>query len=155
MSSKVYIPKGIDTRKMVRAIENALTGTAKAVKADFQTTTATWNNRPEFTIQTRPAERIVGTDSDVYHYLDAGTKAHDITPKQPGGVLAFKPLGFRPKTRQDYIGSNKGAPGSGPTVIRRKVRHPGFPARNFAERIAEKWQREMPVQVQRAIDAEV
>lgn len=155
MPSKVYIPKALDVRKMVRAVENALTGTARAIKADFETTTATWNTRPAFRIEKGEGERIIGTDSDVYGYLDEGTKPHTIEPRSPGGVLAFQPLGFRPKTRQNYIGSNTGNPGGGPVVIRRKVRHPGFPARNFAMKIAEKWQREWPAQVQRAIDAEL
>lgn len=158
MPLKVLIPKQLaaDPRRMARAIENALTGAARAAKADFETTTATWEHQPAFDIQvSAPGERVIGTDDRIYSYLDQGTRPHDIAPRKPGGLLRFSASGFRPKTRPGYIGSNKGATGSSGPVFTRRVRHPGITARGFATAIQKKWQRELPVTFQRAIDSEV
>src|SRR3990172_10360093 len=68
----------LNSDKMVRAIENALTGAAHAAKIDFDVTTRSWKNRPQFTIQTFPGRRIVSTDNPIYLFIDKGTKRHPI-----------------------------------------------------------------------------
>lgn len=152
---KPIIPKGevLDPRKLARAKKNALDGAAKGALIDYKVTTQTWQHKPDFVIE-RPSdnERIVGTNDTIYGYVEEGTKPHVITAK-PGGVLAFGP-GARAKTRPRVIGSGSGSKG-GATVFRPRVQHPGTDAREFSEVIAEKWEEQLPLILQRAIDAEL
>jgi hypothetical protein len=52
------------------------------------------------------------------------------------------------------IGSGGGSKG-GATVFTKRVQHPGTDAREFSEVIAEKWEEQLPMLLQRAIDAEL
>ncbi len=153
MPAHVIIPKNmIDPGKMARAVANALDGAARGALVDFKVTTQTWNHQPGFTIETpSPDERIVGTNSEIYNWVNNGTGAHTILPRRKR--LRF-PSKFRPKSRPGAIRSNKGMRG-GPIVYARAVRHPGIAARKFDEAIAKKWQQQLPIIMQRAIDAEV
>ena len=125
---------------------------AKAVKVDFGVVTQTWQHKPAFTIE-RPSDavRIVSTDDEVFGYVDEGTKPHVIVAH--GKTLAF-PSGHQAKTRPKVIGSTKGGRG-GATVFTPRVNHPGTTARDFTETIAAKWDEQLAVIVQRAIDAEL
>jgi hypothetical protein len=151
----ILIPRSLamDAAKMRRAIRNGMEAAAKAAKADFGVTTQTWEHQPEFTIE-RPSdfERIIGTDDEIYGYVDQGTKPHVITAK-PGKALVFL-AGGRPKTVPKAIRSNKGATGN-TIVYTKQVQHPGTEAREFTETIGEKWDERLAETVQRAIDSEV
>ena len=140
-----------NVKELKRAIENAGNMSAKAVQVDFVSTVSTWEHKPDFTIEhTRDSgEWDVGTNDKIYSYVSEGTRAHIIKPKN-GKVLAFK-RGGRPKSRVGWIGSNKGAPGKGKTIIAKIVHHPGTAARKFAETINDKWDKEWPRQIARAI----
>lgn len=144
--------RGLDRRRAERAIENALTGVAKAAKADFDTTTQTWRGRPQFVIEESPGQRVVGTDDDIYGMLNEGTRPHTIAPKKK--ILVFK-SGYRAKTVPMYIGSRAGGTSGGQVVTRKPVRHPGTAARKWDEAVGRKWERLFPVTMQRAIDAEL
>lgn len=149
------LPKAdaLDGRKLKRAKKNALDGAAKGALVDYKTTTATWSHKPGFTIEApSDNERLVGTDDTIYGYVEGGTRPHVITAKA-GGVLAFGP-GAKAKTRPRVIGSGGGSKG-GATVFRPRVNHPGTDARDFSEVIAEKWEEQLPMLLQRAIDAEL
>lgn len=152
---KVFVPKSLvaNPQGLARAVANALDGAAKGALEDFRVTTATWQHQPDFAIDT-PSEdrRVVGTDDEIYGYVSGGTKPHIIVAH--GKALVFPGGGFRPKSRPRYIGSNKGSKG-GAVIFRPVVHHPGTEARKFDEAIAEKWQKQLPVVMQRAIDAEV
>lgn len=155
MKMIVKVPKNVlgDVDKLSRAIDNALDGAARAAKADFGVTTQTWKERPDFTIESKPGVRTVSTDNEIYGYVDEGTKPHVIAPKNKRALRFAVPSSA--KTIPNYIGSRPGGQGSF-TVIRRKpIRHPGTEARNFAKKIQEKWQQQLPITLQRAIDAEV
>lgn len=153
-TASVIVPKGVglNAKSMARAIENTLTAAARSAKVDFGVTTRTWKDRPKFEITKLPFERVVGTGSKIYVYVSRGTKRHKIKAKTRAGLL-FKVGGFRAKTRPGWIGSNKGAPGKQWTS-RQEVNHPGSKARDFEKVIGEKWQKELPVLMQKAIDAE-
>lgn len=158
MKIKVIIPRDLllDPKKLTRGLENGLTASAKAARIDFDVTTQTWRNRPTFTIEEQPGQRTISTDDDVYRYVNDGTPAHPIAPKN-GKALAFRWGGkgsYSPKTAPRVIGSSGGG-ASGGIVKLKSVQHPGTEARNFDEVIAEKWEEKLPVTVQRAIDAEV
>ena len=142
---RVILPRKVvfDMKKLSRAIENALDGSAKAVKVDFDVTTQTWKGRPEFKIDSEPGKRIIYTDSDVYRFVSRGTRVR----------YATMSADFRPKTRTRFIGSSIGRGG----VVRISKLHPrpGIKAREFEQEIGEKWRDLFPKTMQRAIDAEL
>lgn len=149
----VKVPKElINTSKLRRAIENALTGEAKAVKVDLDTTTRTWKHKPEFTIEKEDGRRTVATDDEVFGYVDEGTEPHIIVARNKP-MLTFG-VGGSPKTTPRVIGSKAGTKGS--TIVRKQsVHHPGTAAREFTETVKEKWDQRLPDVLQRAIDSEV
>lgn len=151
---KPIIPRGeiLDARKLARAKKNALDGAAKGALVDFKVTAQTWEHKPGFSIEAPDnATRIVGTNDTIYGYVEEGTRPHVIVAK--GKTLAF-PSGHRAKTRPRVIGSGSGG-SSGSTVFTKRVQHPGTDAREFSVVIAEKWQEQLPILLQRAIDAEL
>jgi len=134
-----------------KALGNALTGTAKAIKVDYGVTTQTWAKRPGFVItKFGPFSISVATDNEIYGYVDDGTRAHIISPKR-AKVLAFGST-YRPKTSVRVIGSTGGGKG-GDIVHAMVVHHPGTDAREFTETIADKWEKQSPVIMQAAINA--
>ena len=143
----------IDVRKLDRAITNGKRAAAKAVKADFDTTTQTFKHRPTFTIEDQGDTTTIATDDEVYGFLDDGTDPHIITAKSPNKPLTFG-VGGAPKTTPRVIGSRPGVKGS--TIVRaQSVNHPGTAARDFSGEIKKKWDQEFPDVMQRAIDSEV
>jgi hypothetical protein len=155
MKIKAVIPRdlGLDPRRLQRAITNGLDASAKAAKVDFGVTTQTWAKKPDFEIsEPDPYSRVIGTDDEIYGYVNDGTKPHLIVARN-GKALAFGvPSGA--KTTPRVIGSSAGRKGS--TMIRRKaVQHPGTDAREFDQAIAEKWENQLPTTMQRAIDSEI
>lgn len=132
-----------------RAIRAALDATAKQVKADYDKTVATWRNKPSFSIEA-PAdnERVIGTDDEIYGYVDDGTRPHVIVAH--GKTLAF-PGQSSPKTAPRVIGSGGGSRG-GATVFTKRVQHPGTDARDFSEVIGEQAEQRLADELQRALD---
>jgi len=130
-----------DPVRVFRVVENALTGTALAVKVDFDTTTRTWKNRPKFTIKRSKLRRLVYTNSDIYRFVSRGTRVR----------YAVMTDNFIAKTQPGVIGSRAGRGG---LLAFTKRPLPGIKARRFEPTIKQKWDKEFPRNVQRAIDAE-
>lgn len=154
MKLKAIIPQqlALDPKRLLRGIQNGMDASAKAVKVDFGVTTQTWKRKVEFTIQETDEGRIVGTDDEIYGYVNDGTKPHIIVAKNSPTLVFTTPFG--PKTTVRVIGSLAGSRGS--TVHRPKaVKHPGTEAREFDETIAKKWRELFPRTLQRSLDAEV
>jgi hypothetical protein len=152
-SSVAILPKGKKIN-MRRVIENTLTAQARAIKVDLALPQQTWRHKAPATIaKTGPYERTITVDDPIYVMLNDGTRAHDIKPKRPGGVLRFQGP-FRPKTVPNEIRSNKGSVG-GVVSWSRGVHHPGTKARNWDRVIAKKWRERLGGIFQRAIDSEV
>jgi hypothetical protein len=107
------------------------------VVEDFEKTTATWDEEPEFHVRDVRFRWSVWTDSEIYAYVDRGTRPHVIRPKRPGYPLAFQ-TGYTAKTVPRVIASRPGG-ASGPTVYAMEVHHPGTEAREFTATIYEKW----------------
>lgn len=155
MKIKAVIPRdlALDPRRLQRAIQNGLDASAKAALVDFKVTTQTWARKPDFEVtEPDPYTRVIGTDNEIYGYVNDGTKPHLIVARN-AKVLAFG-VPSSPKTAPRVIGSSAGSRG-GTIVTRKAVRHPGTDAREFDETIAEKWENQLPITMQRAIDAEV
>jgi hypothetical protein len=156
MPSVVLLPKKplVDAAKLRQAITNTLTAQAKAIKADFDVTTQTWRNRPDFKIES-PSDfvREISTDDDVYAILNEGSPRHPISARNKP-FLVFRWGGFRSKTIPGQIRSRQGAPGK-QWAKKVSVEHPGSAARYWNKVIAQKWGAQLPTTFQRAIDAAV
>lgn len=140
--------------RLERAIQNGMQSAAQGVRVDFVATTRTWERGVAFTI-TKPGgyRRVIGTDDEVWFWLDGGTRPHLIAPRR-ARALAFA-VGGRPKTRPRVLSSSGGSTGSTFVTTRGIVQHPGTKAREWTDVAQEKWQKQLPVVVQRAIDSEV
>lgn len=126
--------KIIDTAAIRRKIGKALSDAAIQARNEYKKTVTTWEQSPEFTI-TRSGEfaRIVGTENEIYGYVDHGTRPHIIRPTTATN-LAFQ-VGYTPKTSPRVIGSQAGG-NFGPVAFSVKIQHPGTDAREFSKTIA-------------------
>ena len=139
--------KGITEREFKRIVVAELKSFGKGVKRELDGVVSDWSskNRPKFTvkIQTRPDEIIVAVAprkrskaSQIFKYVDEGTKPHVIKPKPNNkkGLLFFR-TGYSPRTlpvARAHVGSGTS---SGPLVAARSVNHPGTKARLFTKTI--------------------
>ena len=106
---------------------------------DFRLTAETWEHKPVFQSQISligGPSLLVGTDDEIYGYVNNGTPSHVIQPKL-ASVLSFQ-TDFTPKTVPGVIGSKSGGK-SGPRRRAKAVQHPGFEARKFDDTIQKKW----------------
>lgn len=144
-------PKGFaeQMRRLPGAVKKGMRQAAEAVKTDFESSTATWEHNVAFTIQEDGDNLIVGTDDEIYGYVDKGTKPHVIVPKR-GRMLRFT-AGGRPKTQPGRITSGAGSKG-GVVVIRPRVDHPGTAPRNFSAEIYKRWRRGVQPFIRNAIE---
>lgn len=142
VKAKALKPKALKDKDMRLELLNGLRSIARQVTKDFEATTSSWKNKPKFetvvSLKGGEAAFLVDTNSEIYGYVDQGTKPHIIRPVK-AKVLAFN-VGGSPKTRPGVIGSTGGSAGSGP-VFSKGVRHPGTKARQFSKIINEKWQK--------------
>lgn len=123
-----YIPYELDKiikRELEKEIEKTL--------ADFKTATSTWRNQPDFQVLIDKEYAIVGTDDEIFGYVDEGTKAHEIKPRY-AKALRFNAT-FTPKTTPNKLKAGKGASGP-PVVFSQGVQHPGNKPRNITKIIA-------------------
>ena len=133
---------------MAQAITAGMQEVGKEMKKEFEKTTRTWKNKPDFEIieaitpNLGKVEVAVMTDDEIYGYVNDGTPEHIITPRKPDGFLWFKWAGpprgvsYTSKTKPRQISS--GASQTRGTLKRfNGVIHPGTEAREFDETIAE------------------
>lgn len=144
-----------DLAAIARAITGTLTQAAQDAQQDLQKTTATWRHKVDFAIAPIPDGFQVGTDDEIWGYVDEGTPAHDIPPIVPKRkkAITIRP-GGSPKTRVRVIGSGGGSPGAVVAVVKRAktIHHPGTEAREFSETVQEKFDVELPRRMDAALD---
>jgi hypothetical protein len=150
---------GMAPAELTDVVRRANKEIAAEIKADFATTTATWQHQPRFEQRTRNEPTgsavTVGTADPVYRFLDEGTRPHGIQPKKPGGVLRFQwggPGSYQAKTTPGVFSSGQGGP-SGPLVARRWVWHPGTRPRFWSVLLQRKWETAAPVVLRRYVAA--
>lgn len=145
------IPKGFaaQMKALPNAVKVGMRQAAEAVKADYETSTATWNHSVTFTITEAGDTLNVGTDDTIYGYVDQGTRPHIIVPRH-GKVLRFN-VGGSPKTTPGRLKSSSGSQGA-TVVIRPRVNHPGTAARGFTQLVAQRWRRGVQPFVRKALE---
>lgn len=107
---KLIKPKKLKVDAFRLELLNALRAEGRDVKKEYAKTTATWRRKPEFEILIgltgKDASVLVGTDDEIYNYVDQGTRGHYV-PKSGTATMAFKP-GYKAKTTPRKIGSKSG-----------------------------------------------
>lgn len=132
--------KLIDPRVIRRNLTKAVDQTANIVRDDFKRTVRTWKTKVGFT-KRGPTQKVdgieatVSTGSEIYGFVEHGTRAHVIRPRR-AGALSFR-TGYKAKTRVRVIGS-RGGGASGPRAFAKQVLHPGTRAREFSPTIAKR-----------------
>jgi len=143
----ITIPRQLfNTRNIKRVLSNVGREAARSIKVDYRVTTQTWNNKPSFSITKIPGhsfDRVIGTDSDIYKFVDKGTRIR----------YAVMTPDFQAKSRVKVIGSRKGRGGF--SHMNFKKPKPGIEAREFSEEIADKWTKLLPRLIDRAIQSEI
>jgi len=126
--------------------DSSLEEIAEEIKLDFESTTDTWEEAPDFTIERINRRSIsIGTDNPIYAFLNYGTSLRwavmddNFSSKtRPGNI----------KARSGYGGvklSRGGVELRGQSVMNRhgyKNPKPGIEARRFDDAISAKWQKE-------------
>lgn len=140
MQVKTIKPARLNKAAMKRELHKGMMEAKKEILADFRKTTRTWKRKPKFEgamdLSGPGPVVIVGTDNEIYRYVDEGTKPHPIFPRR-AKTLRFRWGGkgsYRAKTRVRIIDSFPGG-ATGKIVHRAYVQHPGTKARNFADEI--------------------
>ena len=134
--TKAIKPARLKSEAMFKALERAADTFSKDILLEFELTTGTWEHKVKFEreVSVGPAsiDILVGTDDEIYNYVDKGTREHVILPKGDY-PLAFQ-SGYNAKSTPGLISSKSGGP-YGDVVYARGVIHPGTEPRNFDETI--------------------
>lgn len=140
-----------DTAKFEVLVTVATMEAVGAIHRDYEKTVATWRHKPKFYATRRGTIWYIGTNDTIYGYVEMGTAAHIIRPKDPRGFLHFNRFGFRPKSRVNYIDSYNGSPATRGETYTKEVHHPGTKARNFSKQIAKKREGQFAKLVRQAV----
>lgn len=144
---KVKKPKPLDEKAMQKAYLDGVKKTGNRMADDFTKITRSWKGggvpfiakakeqKTQITMEIRPLQPR-SKEAQIWRYLDEGTKAHEIRPRK-AKALRFQ-TGYKAGSRPNSlnVGTSKK---SGPEVFRKRVRHPGFAARNWSILMAKKW----------------
>jgi len=138
-----------------QAIRRTMTQVVRTAEREslrrFRRVTNSWKHKPAFEatyeVNRTSYDLMVGTDDDIYRYVDQGTRPHRIEPKGPW-PLRFQWGGkgsYMPKTAPGVLSSWGGGP-TGPMAHFYGVNHPGTEARGFTSQIekevgADAWNR--------------
>ena len=136
-------------------IEKALKNLEKDALTDFQRTVVTWKNKPTFTSKIslhNPLSLEIGTEDEIYGYVDLGTKPHIIRAHTDKGLFfTGRITKGEPKTEPNVIQAFPGKRGTGLTNIM-QVNHPGNKPRNFSKIIGKTYKTELSKEVKNALE---
>ncbi len=138
---KTIKPARLKDKSLRITLINKARKIGNAMKRDFLETTKTWEHKVEFSIDVSTKGQgpavLVGTDDEIYGYVNDGTPPHIIRPVH-AKMLRFA-TGYAAKTSPGVLASGSGG-ASGSIAYAKIVHHPGTKARNFDKVIADKWQ---------------
>ena len=127
-------------RKFPEFVQDGIERTARDIRADLDRSVATWEHNVDFDVsiqrQGKMVTTAIGTDDEIFGYVDQGTRAHIITPRRPGYPLRFR-SGYRAKTAPGRIWAQTGG-AFGNWVRAMYVNHPGTKPRRILETIGKK-----------------
>ncbi len=144
--------RNLDFKPVFEAVVDEATKIADDIELEYELTQATWTHQAKFEklidIGQSKVEVLVGTDDEIYGYVDKGTRPHWIFPKK-AKVLRFQ-SGYRPKSEPGMLSSSNGG-AFGDTVYSHGVFHPGTKARKFSENLRKRWQKIIAKRIQDAV----
>ena len=150
--AKSIKPGKLNDAAMRAVIEAEAVRVADDIEKDFKRTTKTWSRKVKFAkiiaLGKDKIEILVGSDDEIYRYVNEGTQAHVILPKRYTH-LRFKDT-FTAKTQPGVVDARPGG-SSGSDVYSRGVIHPGTQARNFDDAIATLWRSRMKRRLEKAM----
>lgn len=138
--------------RIQQAIFAALEKEKEQLKKDFDLTVRTWKRKPVFVIRQSAggSATTVSTDSDIYGYVNEGTRPHMIYPRK-AKALRFYAGGFVSKTVPGVAVARKGKAANQNLTYSQGVKHPGFPGRNFTTLIKAKSDKRLAKELRTAI----
>lgn len=146
-------PAKFNEKKVYAALEKEIKAISKDILFDFEVTTWTWKHKVKFQrlVQIGPssAEILVGTDDEIYGYVDQGTKRHFVAPKR-APALAWQ-TGYTPKT---VVGKMIAQPGGafGSYAYDSKGHFvSGIKARKFTKTIQKSWEKKFKSRMEKAM----
>jgi len=139
---KIILPKKVpfDLGKFQKSAIDTLNDVREGVQRDFESTTATWKNKPGFKGKRATGISFVSrmwSNQNQWIWVSGGTRPHIIVPRR-ASRLRFQ-SGYRRKTTVGRLGSRAGGSFGG-TVFAKAVRHPGNKPAGFEKTSADKWQ---------------
>lgn len=127
---------------------------AESVKL-YQKTTRTWDHKPAFYAKRVTRGITINTDSQIYQWVDRGTRPHTIEAKNAPFLVFRWP--YKAKTKVRVIASYQAHYGS--NLARKfRVHHPGTAPRHFTDEITRRMQKRaagiMRRQIKEAVNTE-
>lgn len=116
--------------KVLQGVEAGLDIAANQIKDKFLQPTDTWNHKPEFSIESAPRERTIGTNDTNYARINDGTAPHTIRAKNK---KILKGHFNSPKTRPFNFQGQSSAEGE--VFYAKEVKNPGISPRGWDELI--------------------
>ena len=145
-------PKTLDIDGIVDALVKAAEQAADDIEKDFQYTVMTWNHQPKFeklvSVDSDGIAVIVGTDDEIYGYVNDGTKDHYVAPVH-AKALRFRPI-YVAKTSPGSMVAKRGG-SSGDYVYSRGHMVSGIKARKFDKRIEKEWNKKYKRRMEKAM----
>lgn len=144
-------------KKMPQAVERGLEVLADEAIAMHYKTTRTWRKeRPRFYWKRTAKGVMMLTDSQIYAWVDLGTKGpYPIVPVRAKALRFFSP--YKAATKPRVIGSTNASVGTTEN-FRQGVMHPGIKPRHFTDEIAKRVQKRaanvMRKELEKAINSE-
>lgn len=152
ISAKSIKPGKLNDARMRAVFEAEAQRVTDDIEQDFKRTVKTWKRKVKFekyvALSRDKIEILVGSDDAIYRFVNEGTQAHVILPKNYLR-LRFKDT-FTAKTQPGVIDARQGG-ASGNDVFSKGVIHPGTKARNFDDAIAKLWQKKMKRRLEAAM----
>src|SRR5574341_413965 len=125
------------SKKHRRAAKRLPIAVAKAQKriadeaiALHQKTVKTWKRKPRFYARKTARGFTINTDSDVYFWVDYGTRPHPIEAKRAPFLVFAGP--YHAQTKPRVISSYMGGRGK-VWIAKKRVKNPGKEARHFTD----------------------
>jgi len=140
------IPKGglFDEAKLMKALDNTVTGIAKDIKVDLDASVSTFSNAP------KAKHKLYGRwGRDIYLEDERVTWLNDGTRVR----YATMTPGFVAKSVPRTLASRPGR--GGVLYVNRNRPRPGIKAREWDKTVADKWQKLLPGVVERMVLSEL
>jgi hypothetical protein len=127
-----------NARRLPDAIEAGFAEITVASIGLYEKTTRTWKHRPKFYPKRTARGVTINTDSEIYGWVDEGTKPHIIRAKNAPFLVFRYP--YKAATKPRVIASYKTSYGKN-WARKFEVHHPGTKPRKFTDEISKRMQK--------------